>query len=363
MINVKHIQYPVGQGGLHLGVIGDYAYIYDCGGYGKNVAWEKIFEKIKAEIRNCKELDIFISHLHEDHYNQVKELKEYIDKNLGKNIIIKSYLPYSSNVEKVIYIYEYLLKNDYVSARKEFDFKKCAKRKQEQLEEYIEDVKSNIDDSISIRASDNDDKEGKVIPVNKGIKTYDMILLPYVTNITQKEQNDFIRNIANEDIKKQIKSGKIDSFEKDFWDAVRFAYEQKFSKRITHKNMLCLYCGQTVCSNNKYESWLHTGDAVMKNNEDINGFKHRYGALLDNVTNMQVPHHGSINNHNSEFPNGLSSDCQSFFITAQSDPKSTKKFVKPYLNNIDLYPDKSITQYFETQKSTLIQPIGAKNAK
>ena len=45
MSNTQHIQYPVGQGGLHLGIIGEYAYIYDCGGCGgiSKSQWKNIF--------------------------------------------------------------------------------------------------------------------------------------------------------------------------------------------------------------------------------------------------------------------------------------------------------------------------------
>lgn len=54
MGKIQHIQYPVGQGGLHLGIIGDYAYIYDCGGYGDNVDWNGIFQHILEELRGCQ---------------------------------------------------------------------------------------------------------------------------------------------------------------------------------------------------------------------------------------------------------------------------------------------------------------------
>lgn len=48
----SHIQYPVGQGGLHLGIVGDAAYIYDCGYYrGSKVDWNEVKQDVIAQIQ------------------------------------------------------------------------------------------------------------------------------------------------------------------------------------------------------------------------------------------------------------------------------------------------------------------------
>ena len=84
MANIYHIQYPVGQGGLHLGIIDDYAYIYDCGGYGNKVNWSEIFNDISDKLTslNITDLNIYISHLHKDYYNQVINLVKFIQNSV-----------------------------------------------------------------------------------------------------------------------------------------------------------------------------------------------------------------------------------------------------------------------------------------
>ena len=108
MVSVKHIQYPVGQGGLHLGIIKNYAYIYDCGGYRKCVDWDNIFDDVvkKLKIANCQNLDIFISHWHQDHCNKLEKLEGYLDKAKIKAVFKDGINPETGEILPSVYIEE-----------------------------------------------------------------------------------------------------------------------------------------------------------------------------------------------------------------------------------------------------------------
>ena len=100
MSNTQHIQYPVGQGGLHLGIIGEYAYIYDCGGCGgiSKSQWKNIFADIEFNEKCTVLEDVEILTKIMQSNITVSDIKAYLKERLAsfktpKHIFIVDELP------------------------------------------------------------------------------------------------------------------------------------------------------------------------------------------------------------------------------------------------------------------------------
>jgi len=106
-MSIMEIQFPIGEGGLHLGLIGKTAYIYDCGcccSYiKKSQLYILYFNEIKELLENkeIKDLKIYISHMHEDHCNLLSEFLNVIKSN--KKLKIEIFIPKITSPEKVFF--------------------------------------------------------------------------------------------------------------------------------------------------------------------------------------------------------------------------------------------------------------------
>lgn len=335
MVNVHHIQYPVGQGGLHLGIIGSYAYIYDCGG-DRSADWDTYFNDIEKKVSECKELYIFISHLHEDHYNHLSTLLSYID---NSKITVKFYLPYTSSPEKIIFVCDHIIQKGLENNPDRDDTK---------LQKYIRDVMNNINGYNTIQ-------RGKEVVFT----LENIIIKPYVTNISDNDIRRFLSNLKTVDTNIDIDdlANQINII-KDFWKKAVAAYKKTFhTTRISHKNMLSLYCGLTKISSgydNTIENWLHTGDALMKTNIQIKGFLSYFGKLIDFVNCFQIPHHGSKYNQDWRFSIFCTSCYRKFYLTVQDNPsKNQRKYVTPDISDIKKLRCQKIDKYSEKTISSL----------
>ncbi len=327
MVNVYHHQYPVGQGGLHLGIVGDYAYIYDCGG-DSNADWNAHLKDINNKIKHCKELHIFISHLHEDHYNKLSKLLNDIESTPKK-----IFLPYISVIEKIIFICDYIIQKELSGD--------INREEEQELQQYIRDVKNDENRYETIRHEKEFEKN-----------VDDIILKSYVTNILPNDERRFSKYLQMEGVDVDDLVNQIKTYNKDFWKKAVTAYRKTFhSARVSHKIMLNLYCGMNEVSiryDDAIENWLHTGDALMKTNKQIEGFKQNFGNLLNNVNQFQIPHHGSEHNHDWRFSVFCTHCWRKFYLTAQDNPPSnSRKFVTPKIDDITLCRCQSIQKISE----------------
>lgn len=327
MVNVHHIQYPVGQGGLHLGIIGSYAYIYDCGGYGKNVDWNNIFDDVieKLEHADCKNLDIFISHWHQDHCNKLEDFFAYWREDNHKKPNINIYIPPLSDIEKIILLCEY-----FASDIREYD------------KDYVYLVLNQkfrtLEDTTEIHYKKN-------FSLPKRIENTDIILSTYITGIPAQD-NNVVESFRNNLKLRHISLSQAIRYDKwkdtDFVDKVKEAFINTFNtKRITNHIMLCLYCGfkytHPYLHNKKvFNNWLHLGDACLKELAQFSDFVKKFDALLYNVNFAQIPHHSSSSNHNCVFSFLFNPYCK-FYYTSQDKPAKASKFVKPYSCDIDAF--------------------------
>lgn len=265
--HIHHVQYPVGQGGLHLGIIGNVAYIYDCGGCGKNVDWDNIFDDIVVQLsqNHCTGIHIFISHWHYDHMNKLDDLCYCLKKNSICHYLHTSPI---NNFQKIAYLCEFNGSN-------------------EEYNKYYDDiVETNMDTSL-----DNIPEFLHVYqrhPSKKILEKLDFQLsqecqkLYHHSNL-QRLLND-MRNI---NIQQQIKP--------------RYNIVKHINRYTNHRYMLCLYCYTPL---NESSNWLHTGDATMASKyyrQKMSKYYSSVGLSLKNANIIQIPHHASRYNHNKNF--------------------------------------------------------------
>ena len=320
MFHTKHIQYPVGQGGLHLGIIGRYAYIYDCGGYGiKSKQWKNIFIDISSELSRCNVLDIFISHFHSDHYNKLSELLKNIS---FLSLEITIYLPYMDNISKILTICDFLSRH---------------KMPLEKRKQFITEVVNNLDLS---NHRYGEYKIEHLNPDSEYTKKYgDIILKSYTTNISQDDIENFKTNAHIAGLNLDDVSNQRQNLSLEFWEKAKKVFKKTFGKNFNpNQVMVCLYCGVTQKSCQRYfigTSWLHTGDANMKSLADMVGFSKHFRCLLSNTDFIQIPHHGSANNHDEDFSLffGVCHPCIFYYTCTQS-----RTNVKTKINDIILLP-------------------------
>jgi len=326
------IQFPVGQGGLHLGVINDFAYIYDCGASNEKASWSRHFSEIRDILKkyHVKEINIYISHMHDDHCNKLISL---ISELANIDIcLINIYIPKITPLEKLLL----LLDSDiFIKTNEEFYKFVC-----DPINFHF--PMNNQTDQIQIQVIEIDPNENN-IPQETDL----WILDPYVygTNDYEKELSEFsskIKDYKVEDFLGKLLSGDIlenlfDNLEnKKIYKNLAKKYREHFNpendSKEFHKSMLCLYSGpknhcdyytyhfcmdcdycQPYCcklcrfyKRNRHFSnffgWLHTGDINLKSEEEKASFCKHYKEYLPNkVSIMQIPHHGSNDNHDENF--------------------------------------------------------------
>lgn len=267
MNRVKHIQYPVGQGGLHLGIVGDIAYIYDCGGFGRNVDWDNIFDDIVVQLsqNHCTGIHIFISHWHYDHMNKLDALCDCLKQT---KICHYVHTVPINNFQKIAYLCEFNGSN-------------------EEYNKYYDDiVKTNMDTSL-----DNIPEFLHVYqqhPSKKILEKLDFQLSQECQKLYHHSNlQRLLNDMHNINIQQQVKSV--------------YKIIKHINRYTNHKYMLCLYCYTpwNECSN-----WLHTGDATMASDnyrQKMSKYYSSIGLSLKNANIIQIPHHASRYNHNNKF--------------------------------------------------------------
>ena len=266
--NVLHIQYPVGQGGLHLGIVGNVAYVYDCGGYGQNVDWNSIFSDIVQHLlkHKCHYFHIFISHWHYDHCNKLDDLRKYFNE---KRIDYYTYVPpINTPFQKIAYLCEFNGSdeeyNNYYNNIMKVDNKDTIKDIPNFLHMHIKQPKTKTLDRLGFQLSQE---------CNSLFHYGDLNLL--------------LKNMRNLSVQKQVKP--------------RYNIIKHINRYTNHRYMLCLYCYTPL---NEKSNWLHTGDATMASKayrQEMNKHYSSVGLSLKDANIIQIPHHASRYNHDKNF--------------------------------------------------------------
>lgn len=329
MVDIKHIQYPVGQGGLHLGIIDKIAYIYDCGGCEVGVNWQDIYKKINIELKGCEKLYIFISHIHWDHCNK---LEEFLNNCIVPRKKITIFLPYYKNAtSKLICVCSYL--EEKVESKQIEDF----------LQPEILWNMWNLENTLKDRKFD--------IQIEFKVDKFENNLLDvYITNISNHLLKKFEKEFRK--ISPTLLISKPDFQQgSQYLKTARQAYKIIFGKNM-HEVMLILSCRDTNTENlyDYYQNtWLHTGDAYLKKSRDICGLFSHFGKFLKYVSFVQIPHHGSIYNRSMYFlmPFG---NCKFYRTINDKSLNETSKRV----NDIENYTGETTLNLTETTSPLIV---------
>lgn len=331
----SHTQYPVGQGGLHLGIIGDFAYIYDCGSVFSSRCSLHIIDIVsKLRHSNIIKVHVFISHLHADHCSTLPNLLKRLSAN---GIHTHIYVPYITPLEK-IYLLADALSSFFTLGKWYTDFIIEPKSIVESSEYQTITSIIHSDDKRHAECGDKiitDDK------LRKSIGSYlhepNFMILPFVyDNFDCNKRNNFYKSIKNlfgknpDDITNDELKAKIS--QPNFLSNLKEAY-----KLLTNINFtsLCVYAGPTKsqeCEVIYYQTgysadlagWLHTGDYNLKDTKYLDEFIRYYKNSFMHVGIFQIPHHGSANNISERILSCINKNTICF-MTGEIHPKGKKQ--------------------------------------
>lgn len=319
MTKILHIQYPVGQGGLHLGIVGSVAYIYDCGTVNKKRLPIYIDDVItQLQEYNIKKVFVFISHLHKDHCNG---MKYFAKQALKQNISIIVYLPYISVLEKICL----LCTPNTLGA--EFILNPIKNIKSDDSEKlnlvYLTDndnlTQLSTTNGRIMKCSEFNNEHKKLVIFDTFV--YDSFNVSTINTFLLAVEKMFgkrINDITNEDIlslfsnsaqKKQLKkeytklAGDI-----NYTSLCLFAgLEKSIDNVVLYSECKSCVCCDVDCKypdfDNKLKPWLHTGDYCLKDyNTNVckTKFYDYYKDVLKSELFFQIPHHGSSGSIDSD---------------------------------------------------------------
>lgn len=354
---VENIIFPVGQGGLFLGLIKyresnnkletkTFAYIYDCGNIQQPYLKKSINNlidilKITNEISPLTHIYIFISHVHNDHISGLKLLKQKLEKckfnQLSTRVLV---MPYMDAVEKNLIIGLDILYKRYTGILTDPD---------SYFGGYFDIIYlTDEQDNSRIIApekqdSSSEDFQGYSIPqttINSlGIKVFNhrknftfntlaglWVLKPFY-------QRFDISNYLEKEIKiKKISYNSIDSIN---FDNINNRLKEELKDKL-NLSSLCLYSGPSDGS--KGCAWMHTGDFNFKNKKALENFYKHYVSVLDKVQVLQIPHHGSEKNSSNEIFK-IFKHLKFKYITMQENPNGRQepKLSPEYTNDKTIY--------------------------
>ena len=351
---VENIIFPVGQGGLFLGLIKyqqsqnskpkTFAYIYDCGNIQQPYLKKSINNLINI-LKNTNEISplthiyIFISHVHDDHISGLKILKQKLEKckfNLHSTPVLV--MPYMDAVEKNLIIGLDILYKRYTGILTDpesyfggyFDII------------YLTDEQDNSRD-IAPENKDFSPNSFKCCSIPKtainslGIKVFNhsenftfntlaglWVLKPFYKRFD-------ISNYLEKEIKK-IGYNSIDSIN---FDNINNRLKTELKDKL-NLSSLCLYSG--LLDDRKICGWMHTGDFNFKNQKALENFYKHYVSVLDNIQVLQIPHHGSAKNSSNEIFK-IFKHLKFKYITMQENPNGRQepKLSPEYTNDKTIY--------------------------
>ncbi len=332
-INCCRIQYSVGQGGFHSGIItyphlyqknlnyNKFVYFFDCGSSINTIRLNDSVDRcidILKKYSNLTYCYIFISHLHNDHINGLDYLCNKIEQlNIVHNTVIV--LPFTDEAEKVITIAE---NPDMSEENIEFILnpESFIRNRYGGFEiQYLNDNDSNsFDRDYDLLYNiPNADEFGNLshfdaFSFNNNKFLYKWILKPFYNKM-----NDCVL----QKIKAKLTGAGITV--KNFRDR-KFSYKLKqiykdFNIDL-NKSSLCLYSGTDRPVEYLHTGWLHTGDINLNDGDTFKKFSEHYKTEAMNVRVIQIPHHGSSCNSSLSSFDGFK-NLKSLFVTTNSNPK------------------------------------------
>ena len=313
---IQRIFYPIGQGAFYAEIHEKFKIVYDCGEWKQSKKSEKL---VRQSFSSNDVIDIlFISHFDWDHISRICTLRDTV-KNINRVIMpllhdeekifmlnIHKALGYQS--ETLILDPELFFGKEteiiYVEPAKEGDYSN-----DDSLGIDIEEIKnkSEIKSGTKITSKIIDcnwifipfnmeiDKRSKVLKDKLQKEGFDIDKL-------EKDPDYLINILINKDKKNKIKDiynslkGKINQNSMLVYSGVDNHIEAEVN--WYHKDINCFYCCTLFYTNSTNNvSCVYTGDADL-NTTDIETIFKKYWSYVGTV---QIPHHGSLADFNSNF--------------------------------------------------------------
>lgn len=331
MIRTFH---PVGQGAFyseqHKTKDKEFTVVYDCG--SGNVMPQAMVKKVISTFQKNHVIDaLFISHFHADHINGIEHLKKYYD-------IKRVFIPLVDKDDIILYTIRDVMHNNRLVKGKLEDYKRYKANgliaDLPNLSNYFNENTSVIsvlplpletEEKVSeanVQDIDNLNREissGTRISIDKSIDT-DWFLIPFNYRYSElkdefekklKEQklsleqlngtNDILRN--KDKIKKAYKkvTGGLNPNSMILFSGVKDSANRLLRKMMySNSECLCRIYNLLFSYNETPCGCLYLGDVDLNQTNIVADIRKRMGDVWNNIGTIQIPHHGSVHNFNSD---------------------------------------------------------------
>lgn len=342
-MKVTRIIHPVGQGGFYTETLSngtqEATFVYDCGGFDNAKSkMAKYLDSFLPKVKPKKQIEaVFISHFHTDHINGL----QYFLENAEVKYLFLPQLTEEVMMEAMVYNYYTTKQSNEVNNfliklyRGEAQFGPEERPTKIIQVDYSNDsrVPEEFDEGIfsenvlKLRAWNWNQSETidlstiKILPASTMLHCGKWLYIPYNSKVIQKKKDDLRKklsgllgtNITVENLPSLLGNLTVKAckaiYEKVFGPQQNQTSMPLFSGTL-EKTLRCRckcfpececyhHCDCLVpyryCCN---PNFLYTGD--FEPNKNVESMRNFYGKYWKKIATIQVPHHGSVNNYNSE---------------------------------------------------------------
>lgn len=323
--------WSVGQGLFYTGKINnDFNFVYDCGGENPYIK-EAIYKYLKEY--DIKKLDMLIvSHFDDDHINGLPILLSKIEK------ISQIYIPYYGGISTylLLVIYLYIHDFDLLKMESEIIFVDSNLETRDELSEENRE-NYNLDEKLKIGGIKLTKTKTAIVKYKciwkfKFYNTY--LKKGTLSSSIEKEINDLIAKrgcrslsdllsqINNSDIKKELKAVYnkfcMSSYTSKQNESSLCIFHSPISDMFLFQDVVICYDSNKYCEYHKYCKYCRykndyhpeyaggtmlVGDISLKARTRFNHFLKYYEKEMKDIKFFLTPHHGAINNWNSNILN------------------------------------------------------------
>ena len=291
----------------------EFTVVYDCG--SSTIKGKKFEKKIHSTFPKNHPIDIlFISHFDSDHVNGIEILKNHCKI---KKVILPLIEP---DVKILLKVSNFLKGNDSIFRLVDDPFTFFGS---ETDVVYVRGVEPDEPVNVESVIITSELKSGQIIQSAKVIKSslpkHDWLFIPFnYKNETRKTQ--FVEKLSFA----KLKLEDINTIEKIVTNKAILKTTYEAIDGDINENSMLLFSGKDstdLLSSFNYHhfypfffrysnvSCIYLGDSDLNKNDFVRDLRRRLGKLAAKIGTIQIPHHGSIENFNSEILNVIKPGC------------------------------------------------------